>query len=402
MKELNNENFDLWRVPCHAIGKIMSNPIGKTPLQKYQDAQIEYENKSIRYQDNAAALELIKEKNSTDLNELKNARNTLIESIESGAINIGIAVKNLENYKMSHDAAEKEVKVFEKEITKKEKETDALKKKLDAAKEKLEKKSRSCSEQEREKAVKVQSEKENLVALLTELNELEKNKDNVYLSDTCKSYLRSVYNRKRYSIIEFGESKYTEKGIEVEEKAIQYLSIVLNQFGQLEKNKNNYCSTSFIKGDCDVMTDEVIIDTKSSWSKKTFDQSEFDNHYEWQGIGYCIGYKREKFILAYVLVNTPLHLVTREKKQLRYKLEDLGLAEWEYNERYEKMCEQIDLNCNFDRIHIENKVKLFEVSYTYEELEKLETKINNRVLLCRSFLNSLLEKDLENEYKVCF
>jgi hypothetical protein len=68
-----------------------------------------------------------------------------------------------------------------------------------------------------------------------------------------------------------------------------------------------------MSGCCDIITDDLIIDIKSSWSLDTFPAtpSEGENSdYEWQGRAYMWLYDRPAFELVYTMYDTHDDLLT--------------------------------------------------------------------------------------------
>ena len=113
-------------------------------------------------------------------------------------------------------------------------------------------------------------------------------------------------------------NKYIEKGIEVEDKSIELLSLV--KFAQYTKNKVRV-NNDFLTGECDINdeTNDEIIDIKSSWSLETFPALPSDiniKDYEMQLRGYMMLYNRSKASVCYCMVSTPEGLTMYENKLL--------------------------------------------------------------------------------------
>lgn len=121
------------------------------------------------------------------------------------------------------------------------------------------------------------------------------------LSATCITYLKEWYANDQEEI----SSKYTDKGIMCENDAIDMFANVLG-YGMCRKNtvrKEN----DFMEGTCDIEVHNVIGDVKCPWDRKSFNDSteQINSDYEWQLIGYCHLYGKEKGILFYALLDTP-------------------------------------------------------------------------------------------------
>jgi hypothetical protein len=82
--------------------------------------------------------------------------------------------------------------------------------------------------------------------------------------------------------------------------------------------------------------------------------------------------------LAYALINTPEHLIRREEKILLY---DFVGSEQDYIDA----CAELRRNHIYDDIPIEERLRIFDVSYSEERIEK----IKKRVVECRWFLNNI-------------
>lgn len=118
-----------------------------------------------------------------------------------------------------------------------------------------------------------------------------------------------------YGYDERFSSKYTEKGILVEDRSIELLNSVL--FTDFKKNTERK-TNEWLTGEADVVCDRII-DIKSSWSLATFPclAAEGENKgYEWQLRAYMMLWELDSAQIAYCLVNTPDHLVGFEDKAL--------------------------------------------------------------------------------------
>jgi hypothetical protein len=123
------------------------------------------------------------------------------------------------------------------------------------------------------------------------------------LSGTCKTFLREWYADEREQIW----SKYLQKGNMVEGECIDFMANVLG-FGVCEKNQDEPVEDEYFVGSCDVMLNNLIVDVKSVWNRKTLQEAAteiIDSDYEWQGRGYMHLYGKDEFILFYGLLDTP-------------------------------------------------------------------------------------------------
>jgi len=144
-----------------------------------------------------------------------------------------------------------------------------------------------------------------------------KGKDEV-LSVGAKTAVLKMAKELVYGYDERISSKYMEKGIAVEDQAIELVNSVF--FTNYKKNTERK-SNDWITGECDIATPSKIIDIKSSWSLATFPaipESGKDKTYEWQGRAYMWLWDVDAFEVHYCLVNTPDELIGYEDQSLHY------------------------------------------------------------------------------------
>lgn len=137
------------------------------------------------------------------------------------------------------------------------------------------------------------------------------------LSIGAKTYITKQAKQFVYGFDEFFSSKYTEKGLLVEDRSIELLNSVL--FTDYKKNTERK-TNDWITGEADIVADSII-DIKSSWSLATFPVLAIegqDKGYEWQLRAYMMLWDLDSAQIAYCLVNTPDHLVGFEDKALHY------------------------------------------------------------------------------------
>ena len=126
------------------------------------------------------------------------------------------------------------------------------------------------------------------------------------LSAGCITYLKEWYSEQMFGDREEIKSKYMDKGNICENEAIDVCADQFAIFG-LKKNEL-FLDGEFFCGTPDVITEEFIIDTKCSWSGKTFLDavtSPLDTDYEWQLQGYMYLTAKAESRLVYVLLDTP-------------------------------------------------------------------------------------------------
>lgn len=210
------------------------------------------------------------------------------------------------------------------------------------------------------------------------LNSLIYKRDNPELSDTaktyCKSWLKSqLYDRR----IEF-TSKYTDKGLIMEDESIDFVAEQL-KLGMLFKD-DKYLEDDFMTGHMDISLPDEVHDIKNSWSWETFPllETEIPNHlYYWQLQGYMSLANKHKAKLIYVLSDTPQHLIEREARNYCF-YNGYGDLDMEiYNEFHKKLTYQ-DVDPKF-------KIKIFEIERNDSDIQK----IKDRVIECRNYIEML-------------
>ena len=125
------------------------------------------------------------------------------------------------------------------------------------------------------------------------------------LSQTAKSYIIQLAKENFYGYRTELNNKYVLKGLEQEQDSIDLLNAV--RFENYVKNEER-AENEYLTGSCDIITDDLILDLKTSWSLDTFPATSYElkdlNDYEWQGRAYMYLYDRPTFELVYVMVST--------------------------------------------------------------------------------------------------
>ena len=151
---------------------------------------------------------------------------------------------------------------------------------------------------------------------LSEIMTDPKGKDET-LSVGAKTFIAKQAKQFVYGYDERFSSKYTEKGLLVENKSIELLnSVTFSNYTKNEERKTN----EWLTGEADIVSDKII-DIKSSWSLVTFPAVAADGEnkgYEWQVRAYMMLWELEQAEIAYCLVSTPDHLVGFEDKDIHY------------------------------------------------------------------------------------
>lgn len=198
------------------------------------------------------------------------------------------------------------------------------------------------------------------------------------LSQTAKTYVEEQVLLAKYGIVKTFNSRYTDKGNLVEDESIKLASEVL-ELGFILKNDEHF-SNDWVTGTPDVNTASLILDVKSSWDATTFpffatEIPTKDYYYQLQGYMWLTG--KQKSLLVYCLVNTPLDMVQDEIRR----------AHWNANllEESLDLIDEVQKRHNFDHIPDNRRVKVFEVERDDEVIEQ----IKERVELCREYYETL-------------
>lgn len=200
------------------------------------------------------------------------------------------------------------------------------------------------------------------------------------LSKTAQSYCLNwikeqpeFYGRKA-----FFSNKYTEKGLIVEDHALDFVAERLG-YGMLIKNEE-YFENDFLTGTPDNIQPDHIIDVKSSWSWETFPifENEPESPYIWQGLGYMELTGRKSHKVIYCLMNTPEHLIEREAYSWarRNGYEDID------TEIYDRFRDRM----TYDGVDDDKRLKVFEVEYDQYKVNEIQTRVEE----CREFINDVI------------
>lgn len=229
-------------------------------------------------------------------------------------------------------------------------------------------------------------------SLKQEIPILEKNKDEIILSETCKTYLIQSYVLSKYGRVREVQTKQMIKGTISEEESIKIFSLF---DGQIYTKNTDRLSNEYISGTPDLHSgDELlfcdeIIDVKSSWDIFTFlsnvpDPNNFMYYCQLQGYMALTGAKIGTIV--YCLVNTPDSIIEGEKYNLLKKLDVATEEAPEFKKEYQKLIH----NRKFDDIPIEERVLTYSIERDDAFIEKMYKTIDK----CRLFLSEFEQKHL--------
>ena len=204
------------------------------------------------------------------------------------------------------------------------------------------------------------------------------------LGDTAKTYCETWLKQKMYDRTKDFSSKYTQKGIEVELKAIEFISDYLN-LGMVFKNQERF-GNDYIEGTPDLLIPEIVIDNKSSWDCFTFplfDEEPPKTNW-WQMQGYMELTGRSKAKVIYTLMDAPDWLIYSEiNKWARIN----GM---EVDEIEPEVYEALEASMKYSNLPAHKRIKVFEFGKDQEAIKAIEAQ----VLKCRSYICKI-EKQLK-------
>jgi len=201
------------------------------------------------------------------------------------------------------------------------------------------------------------------------------------LSLTTKSYILELAIQEKYGIHKEFWSRYTDKGIEVEDEAIKLVGEVLN-VGFIYKNEERI-TNEYITGVPDVNTD-VLIDVKSSWDAFTFFEKVVEDElknkdYYYQLQGYMWLTDKQEALLCYCLVDTPLQIVEDEIRREHWKQNLISESS--------DLREFVEDKHTFGHIPMEKRVKTHVVKRDDEVIEAIKTRIEE----CNEYYNEIID-----------
>lgn len=203
------------------------------------------------------------------------------------------------------------------------------------------------------------------------------------LSETCKS--RCIHEWIKHTTGRTKEihTKYFDKGILMEKKAIMMISKLDGDF--YDKNEEKF-ENEFLEGTPDVVHHENVKDTKCSWDIFNFFKTKFsklDKGYILQLQCYIELLRKlypnlEDAELCYCLMNTPEHLIAKAIRDAEWRTgEQVMLSPEEYA--------QIQKNHTFDDFKDEDRVIRFSIKRDPDVI----AAIYKRVIECRQYIETL-------------
>lgn len=238
-----------------------------------------------------------------------------------------------------------------------------------------------------------QNKYEKIQRLASELHDLSLIKDDIVLSDTCKSYLMQSYVLSKYGRVREIQTKQMVKGTISEEDSILLFSALE---GKIYNKNTERISNDYISGCPDLYdTEDIfncgeIIDIKSCWDIFTFLSNVPDPEkdiYYWQLQGYMALTGAKIGTIAYCLVNTPESIIEGEKYQLLRRMDVVT----EDDPSYKRELKLLLANRYFDDIPMSERLLTFSIERNDTDIEKMYKKVEK----CREFLYEFEEMHLK-------
>jgi hypothetical protein len=201
------------------------------------------------------------------------------------------------------------------------------------------------------------------------------------LSQTAKTYIEELVKEDVFGFKKEFSSRYTDKGTQQEDIAIELASRVLNLPFALKNTE--YFENEFVKGTPDLILEDEIIDIKCSWDGTTFPWFEDklpNKDYFWQMIGYCWLTGRSKARVVYCLVDTPEDIVQDEIRRTSWKKFEIDVTEETENE--------VRAKHEFSHISENKRVRAFQIELNESNIEQVKEKL----LHAKEYYNDLIDK----------
>jgi hypothetical protein len=191
------------------------------------------------------------------------------------------------------------------------------------------------------------------------------------LSKTAQKHLLEVYIAEKYGRRKDIQTKQMKKGIQVEDESIKLLSKFMGK--DFTKNEERF-TNGYITGLPDIITDDCIIDIKSSYDIWTFLGNlpdKLDSLYYWQMMCYMWLTGKTKAKITYCLSNTPFGMIEQEKKSLFYKMDVIS----EESPEFIKESLKLEFNMTFDDMPIKERVLIFNVDRNEDDILRIQNKV---------------------------
>lgn len=206
-----------------------------------------------------------------------------------------------------------------------------------------------------------------------------RNKSDI-ISATLKGHLNDWYLEKTFGVRMDIQSRYTDKGLQLEDEAIKaYNGLFKTKF---VKN-DEFFEDDYIQGTPDIVDDATncVLDIKCSFSLSSFpilEKNIPNKNYVAQLQGYMRLTGKSKAKLVYVLLDTPEDIIIREAKSIMYK-EKLP------EDFLDILIEEVRESQTYSHIPIKKRIKVFDIVRDDEFI----SLIDGKVIECREYLKTL-------------
>jgi hypothetical protein len=203
---------------------------------------------------------------------------------------------------------------------------------------------------------------------------------NEILSDSTRTTLDTIFICELFNRTKLTFSKEMTKGTIMESKSLELYEQAV---GEKYFKNNQILENEWLVGIPDVITNDRIIDIKTSWDHISFartNEAKAKKLYYWQLVGYCLLTGKTQAEIAHCLVNTPDDLIESELYKLDKYIPNLSTDD--------AVLEDVKRNFIFDDIPAKYRVH----RTCFEVLEGDMEKIKERVTLWREYLNQKLKE----------
>lgn len=204
-----------------------------------------------------------------------------------------------------------------------------------------------------------------------------------------KRYAWEKYHRRTASTGKFRSP--VAKGNQLEDEAIEMISRV---DGIAYSKQEDFASNEYLIGHCDVLCVDhnKIIDIKTAWSINNFmphHVNKLERKYWMQMQGYMELYGMDNAEVCQVLLNTPPHLIERERAKYteKYVFGEID------REKYDEEMEKLDLAFGYGKIPERRRI----ITYHIKRCPEVIQKIYKRVERCRVWLNEFERIHVNNK-----
>jgi hypothetical protein len=208
---------------------------------------------------------------------------------------------------------------------------------------------------------------------------------NDLISATSKTFVDAWVKEQLFGRQKSFSSKQIEKGIEMEEDAIEFASKIGIIGADAVKNET-WFEDDFFTGTPDVIEADCVSDIKCSWDAFTFPMFADGiptKGYELQLQIYMHLTQKKRSKLVYCLMDSPTHLIEKEARRVMYDRGETELSQ--------ELFDEMKSHMTYSNEPIEMRTRIFDVDYNEEVINDLKSKVMD----CRSFIDLYIREKLE-------